>query len=252
MPDAGGLCILVTALPLVRARAWWVRAWDFPRQQITALGSLAALAPDLHPRRNWLADAALALLATAMVWQLAMILPYTPLWRRLGKPAKSARASVRLLVVNVLQTNREVDGLARQHGRGRPGFGAGAGDRPMVGGAPGRAAARARPSAAAPARQHLRARAVLAAGAGAPEIRFLLNDGIPSVRTRVRLRSGEDIVLIGVHPEPPSPSEADSSLPRDAELVLLGREIAMEPKPVIVAGDLNDVAWSRTSRLFRR
>jgi endonuclease/exonuclease/phosphatase (EEP) superfamily protein YafD len=72
------------------------------------------------------------------------------------------------------------------------------------------------------------------------------------VKTRVRLRSGEDVVLIGVHPEPPSPTEADSSLPRDAELVLVGREIAKEPKPVIVAGDLNDVAWSHTSRLFRR
>ena len=72
------------------------------------------------------------------------------------------------------------------------------------------------------------------------------------MRTGVRLRSGEDIVLIGVHPEPPSPTEADSSLPRDAELVLLGREIANEARPVIVAGDLNDVAWSRTSRLFRR
>jgi endonuclease/exonuclease/phosphatase (EEP) superfamily protein YafD len=85
-----------------------------------------------------------------------------------------------------------------------------------------------------------------------PEIRFLLQPEIPSFRTRVRLRSGEDVVLIGIHPEPPSPTEADSSLPRDAELVLIGREIARESKPVIVAGDLNDVAWSRTSQLFRR
>ena len=85
-----------------------------------------------------------------------------------------------------------------------------------------------------------------------PELRFLLREGIPSLRTRVRLRSGEDVVLIGIHPEPPSPTETDSSLPRDAELVLVGREVAKEAKPVIVAGDLNDVAWSRTSRLFRR
>jgi endonuclease/exonuclease/phosphatase (EEP) superfamily protein YafD len=85
-----------------------------------------------------------------------------------------------------------------------------------------------------------------------PEVRFLLKPEIPSIRTRVRLPSGEDIVLLGVHPEPPSPSESDTSLPRDAELVLVGREVAKDPKPVIVAGDLNDVAWSHTSRLFRR
>ena len=68
----------------------------------------------------------------------------------------------------------------------------------------------------------------------------------------MRLRSGEDVVLIGIHPEPPSPTEADSSLPRDAELVLVGHEIARATEPMIVAGDLNDVAWSRTSRLFCR
>ena len=49
-------------------------------------------------------------------------------------------------------------------------------------------------------------------------------------------------MLIGVHPEPPSPTEADSSLPRDAELVLIGREIVKERKerPREV-GDLLDV-----------
>lgn len=33
---------------------------------------------------------------------------------------------------------------------------------------------------------------------------------------------------------------------------MVGREIAAGTLPVIVAGDLNDVAWSHTSRLFRR
>jgi endonuclease/exonuclease/phosphatase (EEP) superfamily protein YafD len=33
---------------------------------------------------------------------------------------------------------------------------------------------------------------------------------------------------------------------------MVGRELAEDPKPAIVAGDLNDVAWSHTSRLFRR
>jgi endonuclease/exonuclease/phosphatase (EEP) superfamily protein YafD len=46
--------------------------------------------------------------------------------------------------------------------------------------------------------------------------------------------------------------EADSSAPRDAELVLVAREAAEADGPTIVAGDLNDVAWSHTSRLFQR
>ena len=33
---------------------------------------------------------------------------------------------------------------------------------------------------------------------------------------------------------------------------MAGREIAQAERPALVAGDLNDVAWSHTSRLFRR
>ena len=247
-----GLCILVTLLPLTRARAWWVRAWDFPRQQIMMAGLLPAIVLAAGDRTP--ADLALlAGLALAMAWQVAMILPYTPLWRRQGKRTRSQPArSVRLVVVNVLMTNRDADGLAASLTATDPDLVlALETDDWWV----------ERLSAMLPAHPHrvlhpldntygiaLYSRLELLH----PQLRFVLREGIPSIRTRVRLRSGEDVVLIGIHPEPPSPTEADSSLPRDAELVLIGREIAGEAKPVIVAGDLNDVAWSRTSRLFRR
>ena len=38
----------------------------------------------------------------------------------------------------------------------------------------------------------------------------------------------------------------------DAELLLVGRAIQAHDGPTVVAGDLNDVAWSHTSELFRR
>ena len=56
----------------------------------------------------------------------------------------------------------------------------------------------------------------------------------------------------GCIPRPPTPQESDSSEPRDAELMILGREIERRPGPAIVMGDLNDVAWSHTSHLFQR
>ncbi|MEX0882488.1 MAG: endonuclease/exonuclease/phosphatase family protein, partial [Cyclobacteriaceae bacterium] len=56
-------------------------------------------------------------------------------------------------------------------------------------------------------------------------------------------------VLYGVHPEPPKPGT--DTYERDTELLLIGKEIKENPQPVIVAGDLNDVGWSQTSKLFR-
>ena len=39
----GTLMIVATALPLLRANAWWIRVFDFPRLQITVI-SAATLA----------------------------------------------------------------------------------------------------------------------------------------------------------------------------------------------------------------
>jgi endonuclease/exonuclease/phosphatase (EEP) superfamily protein YafD len=83
-----------------------------------------------------------------------------------------------------------------------------------------------------------------------PETRYLVFDTVPSIKTGVQLRSGDIIRLYAVHPEPPVPYE--DTIGRDGELVLVAHEVKRDPLPAIVAGDLNDVAWSRTTRRFQR
>ena len=84
------------------------------------------------------------------------------------------------------------------------------------------------------------------------EVKFMIEEDIPSIHTYIRLRSGVVIRFFGIHPRPPSPTENDRSTERDAELVLVGKAAKKEKGPVIVAGDMNDVAWSHTTNLFQK
>ncbi|TWT56208.1 endonuclease/exonuclease/phosphatase family protein [Allorhodopirellula solitaria] len=84
------------------------------------------------------------------------------------------------------------------------------------------------------------------------EVRYLIQDDIPSIDASLRMDDGTLIRFIGVHPRPPEPIRDTDATARDAELILWGEELADEEGPVIIGGDLNDVAWSQTTRLFLR
>ena len=84
------------------------------------------------------------------------------------------------------------------------------------------------------------------------ELRFMVQDDVPSIDARVRLENGKQIRIIAVHPRPPEPIRDNDATARDAELTLWGTELAGETTPIVIGGDLNDVAWSQTTRLFLR
>lgn len=88
------------------------------------------------------------------------------------------------------------------------------------------------------------------------KVEHVVQDDIPSMHGAVVLRNGKRVHFHCLHPRPPAPQENDSSAPRDAELIIVARRIAKRRKKqgdrsTVVMGDLNDVAWSRTTRLFQ-
>ncbi|TDE17398.1 endonuclease/exonuclease/phosphatase family protein [Dyadobacter psychrotolerans] len=85
-----------------------------------------------------------------------------------------------------------------------------------------------------------------------PKVRYLVDEEIPSIKTKVELSSGQIIDLYCVHPTPPVPGENLYSTERDKELLLVAKEVKESNKPCIVVGDLNDVAWSYTTKLFTK
>ncbi|MCX2738614.1 endonuclease/exonuclease/phosphatase family protein [Pontibacter anaerobius] len=81
------------------------------------------------------------------------------------------------------------------------------------------------------------------------EIRYLVEDGIPSFYMVVELPSGDKFCLFTVHPQPPRLMLNTET--REAELLIVAKQAKKVPYPAVVAGDLNDVAWSKTTKLFK-
>jgi endonuclease/exonuclease/phosphatase (EEP) superfamily protein YafD len=81
-------------------------------------------------------------------------------------------------------------------------------------------------------------------------VHYMVEEGIPSIHTKIILKSGREIQLYSVHPTPPVPNENPRSTERDKELLLVADLAKASKLPVIVVGDLNDVAWSYTTELF--
>lgn len=80
----------------------------------------------------------------------------------------------------------------------------------------------------------------------------LIEADIPSIHIVFEDANNTEVEAHFIHPAPSSPTEKDTSRPRDTELIILAKALKNRTRPCIVAGDLNDVAWSRSTRLFMR
>ena len=245
--------VVGTALSLVRARAWWVRVWDFPRVQLAVLAAVA-LALGAGRWREWPWAALAVLLVASLVFQLLLVWRYTPLAPREVQRSEQAGDGRRiaLLMSNVLQTNRRADLLLAAIRDADP---------DIVLCVETDDWWREQLDALAETHPHAVRRPLpntygmlLYSRLPLEEVQAeaLVEPDIPSIQARVRLRDGARVWLNCVHPRPPAPGESDDSLPRDAELLLVGERVREASEPVIVCGDLNDVAWSRTTRLFQK
>lgn len=243
--------IAATVLPFWRSRAGLVRTFDFPRFQIASAIPPAVILLVVAGHDTVSLALGAGLLA-ALGLQLWHILPFT----RLSRPTAAAAPAdadpatcVSILIANVLQSNRAYDRLLRTVQRHDPdlilALETDAGWRDAL------SPLRERYAYGVDQAQDNTYGLIFYSRLPLDDlaVRFLVEDDVPSVRAGVTLPSGERFTFHGVHPRPPHPG--NSSATRDGELVLVAREVAREGGPTVVAGDLNDVAWSRTTRLFQ-
>ena len=251
------LVIWLSFWSLIPRDEWWFRGADFPRLQILAIGLFAFFAM-LFAIPEWTLTTELLFvgLVAAIAYQLKMVLPYTPIWKKQVQKVKPEQINenqqISLLVANVLTPNDKYHLLLEHIDTLKP-------DVVLT-----LESDSSWQNALVHIEQdypyrvpvpldnlygmHLYSRLPL----HDTEVKFILSDEIPSIHASVTLRSGIQVQLYCLHPKPPSPTEAKDSTLRDAELLIIGDRIKDLDESCIVMGDLNDVAWSRTTRLFQR
>lgn len=252
----GILGIVLTVKPFIRNANWFIRLGDFPRLQILVLLVfslfLYAFGFDFGSFFDYLF--ALALFG-CLIYQIASILPFTFFYRKEVQSAKAADdddTNLSLLIFNILMENQQFEQILRLIETFNP-------DVILL----------AEPNdwwaeKLAPLKSNypnlvahpLENRYGMMLFSRFPlhdtEIQFLIQDDIPSIHTQIKLKSGASVALHGVHPRPPAPEEGGRSTERDGELLLVGKAVRESNLPCIVAGDMNDAAWSRTTKLFKR
>lgn len=251
------LVIWLTFWSLIPRDEWWIRGADFPRLQILFLGLIAFILLLVWDQPWNLTRKIIFIgLIAALAYQLKMVLPYTFIWKKQVKHVRKHQLNpdkqISLIISNVLTTNNKYQLLLEQIQKHRP-------DLVLT-----LESDRVWQKALSVIEKdypyqvpvpldnlygmHLYSRLELKD----TEVKFILSDEIPSIHTTVILRSGQPVQLYCLHPKPPSPTEAKDSTLRDAELLIVGDQIKDLDESCIVMGDLNDVAWSRTTRLFQR
>jgi endonuclease/exonuclease/phosphatase (EEP) superfamily protein YafD len=249
----GYLFILFILIPFVRSDNWIFRIFEYPRFQKLILTSCILVGFTFYADFSKTHDLIfLGLLTASIVYLAYQIFPYTIVSRNQMKRTKITKKDdcFSLLICNVFQDNKKVSGLIDQVKQHNP-------DLVLLVEVDSYWNEKLKElHASYPFRvlnplqntygMSLYSKLELVDSS----LKYLIEDGIPSIHTKVKLRSGELVQLFGLHPEPPVPNENPRSTERDAEILLIGKESKKLEIPVIVAGDLNDVAWSYTTELF--
>src|SRR5687768_13512968 len=190
--------VAATVLPLLRKGTWWIRVFDFPRIQISFL-TAAALSAYVLYALEWGAwgVAFAAALAACLLYQFYMMFPYTRFARKQVQQSRKAAgdSSFSLLFSNVLMSNRNAARLRELIREADP-------DIILTVEADEWWMEQLREFEKDYAHSVLRpqdntygmllySRLELVG----PEVRFIIQDDIPSIHTRVRLRSGQEVEL---------------------------------------------------------
>ena len=247
------LFIILAFAPLIKTHYWWIRIWDFPRIQV-AIFCLVSLVLYLwlYPPFTTFEYIMLGLLGCALIYKCIMIYPFTFLSPVQALPSKVfiPRDGLSMMLTNVRMSNKEYSSFLKLVHKTNPDI--------LLINEPNEAWHQAIKELddvypyfiKYPLENTYGMMLYSKLELLKSDIRFLVEDDIPSFYTIIKLGSGRLIDFFSVHPEPPAYDKNTDT--REAELLQVAKLAKETPYATIVAGDLNDVAWSHTTLLFKK
>lgn len=239
-----------TTLSLLTSYRWYIRMWDFPRVALIVV-AIIALVLAIPVLSGWARMLVVIAMALVMGWQGFRIYPYTALAStEVAKAVINKENCISALSFNVLQTNRDYARTLALIDREDP-------DivllletdekwedalKPVIDRYPHRSSA--------PLDNLYGLIFLSRLPVEDAEITWLIDNETPSVFATMATKAGAKFRFIGLHPRPPQPGEDTEK--RDGEIAIAARHAKLTQLPVLAMGDFNDVAWSRTSQMFKR
>lgn len=250
----GLVAILLTLIPFIAADYWWIRVFDFPHTQLTILTFVALVVYFMKFNIKWIQDYVfVAVLGACFAFQLIRILPYVPHgnFEMEDHTEDNEAPKIKFYIANVLQDNDKPDKLLKEIQEQDA-------DIFLFMETNRRWMEDIRPAVS---EYKYRVEVPLDNTYGMllysrlplrdKEVKYLVDDSIPSIHAKLQLPAGEEVMLYCIHPTPPMPQHNPSSTDRDAEMMLVAKAAKANPMPTIVTGDFNDVAWSQSTKLFK-
>lgn len=251
----GIVAILLTIFPFIPVDHWSIRVFDFPHLQLTILTLIALLTYFLTFNYKSITDYAfIILLGSCLVFQSGKIYPYTAFAQyEVNNASENSKKRVGIYTANVLQENNDVGKLMSDLKNY---------DADVVLYTETNEKWRKMLVKKMDLKYAFKVEVPLENTYGMllfskhplyeTRVRYLIEDTIPSITTKLLLPSRDTIQLFAIHPAPPTPQHNPSSVDRDAEMMKVARFSRQSKLPVVVMGDFNDVAWSETTALFQK
>lgn len=246
------ILVITTFIPLIRHDFWTFRVFEYPRLQKLVINVVLLLAVSFSQAPTIKDFVLIALLACNFLYLCYQIYPFTVIGKKqiISTPKTNPNHQINMLIANVYQDNRDAASYHKLIAHEKPDLILMVETNKWWQNQMDQLEKDYPYTCKAPLENTYGMLLYSKLELIDAEIKYLVEEDIPSIDTRVKLKSGELVQLYCLHPTPPVPQENPRSTERDKEILLVAKKAKASTLPVIVVGDLNDVAWSYTTELF--